>query len=117
MCSYQQLGTNSIINTTVQTCNISSGNSAGGFITDALNYNNYIKNSTVQNTNITGTGNYNDFKQIGAMIGQMWSYNYLNFCFENSSVISNNISGICGTAGIVGTVVGPRNAFLNQEEE
>ncbi|CAL6099844.1 Hypothetical_protein [Hexamita inflata] len=103
ICGYQYLGTNTIINTTVYTCNISAG-SAGGFIANAWNYTNYIQNSTIQNINITGIGQYDEYKQMGVMIGYMVSDSYLNSYIENSSIINNNINGISVTSGFFGQI-------------
>ncbi|CAL6081648.1 Hypothetical_protein [Hexamita inflata] len=101
--AFMEMTNNSIINTTIQMCNISTSISAGGFISRATFYSNIIQNSTVKNINITGTGKYAE--SIGAMIGQMSSNNLITSSYlENSSIINNNILGVSVTAGFIGKI-------------
>ncbi|CAL6114297.1 Conserved_hypothetical protein [Hexamita inflata] len=93
----------SVINTTVQSCNISAGSYVGGFFASVNNQDQQIQNSTIVNINITATGS-DDLKYIGAMIGYLMSDGYFNAYFQNSSVISNNIQGISVTAGVIGQI-------------
>ncbi|CAL6038532.1 Conserved_hypothetical protein [Hexamita inflata] len=106
LCAMQfQLGENKIINTTVQSCNISAGGAVGGFIGVAWTCFHTIQNSTVQNINIsTFYVLYGDQVFNGAMIGQFMSNTALASLFENCSVISNNISGINVSAGVIGYI-------------
>ncbi|CAL6072688.1 Conserved_hypothetical protein [Hexamita inflata] len=100
ICAMQfQLGYNIIINTTVQSCNISAGDAVGGFIGASWTCFHTIQNSTVQNINISTSYSYN-----GAMIGQFMSNTALASLFENCSIISNNISGVDASAGLVGQI-------------
>ncbi|CAL6007390.1 Conserved_hypothetical protein [Hexamita inflata] len=98
---------NLVNNTTVQTCNISAGLTAGGFFSDTLN--NYyicIQNSTVQNINIISTDS-----QIGAMIGRIVGSNKVDMTiyFHNLSISSNNITCRIAASGAVGYIVNYQN--------
>ncbi|CAL6072654.1 Conserved_hypothetical protein [Hexamita inflata] len=103
LCQYCNLGNSSIFNITVQSCNISASDSAGGFISESWSPWTTIQNLTVLNINITGTGN-NDLKYIGAIIGHMVSEYQLIWDFKNINVLSNNIKGTSVTAGVIGQI-------------
>ncbi|CAL6103875.1 Conserved_hypothetical protein [Hexamita inflata] len=105
---------NSVINTTVQTCNISAGTCAAGFFSQALNnYNTYIQNSTAQNNNITSITNYENY--IGTIIGRMGSDVDMTLCLENLSIINNNISAFVTIVGsaVVGKILCSSKGILN----
>ncbi|CAL6027923.1 Conserved_hypothetical protein [Hexamita inflata] len=103
------IANNLVNNTTVQTCNISAGLTAGGLFSDALrNYYICIQNSTVQNINISSTDS-----QIGAMIGRMVGTDKadMTIYFNNLSISSNNITCRITASGAVGYIVNYYNEF------
>ncbi|CAL6005706.1 Conserved_hypothetical protein [Hexamita inflata] len=110
VCS--QMTNNSIVNITVQACNISVGCSSGGYIAEATNYNNYIQNSTIKNINITGISTYTDYIS-GAMIGKLVSRVNMTSCFNNITIINNIVSGVGINSGVVGYIDTQNKGILN----
>ncbi|CAL6081618.1 Conserved_hypothetical protein [Hexamita inflata] len=103
LCSDWNVQTSSVINTTVESCNIVAGGSVGGFFAHGWSvWSNTVLNSTIKNINITSIGN--NLQYIGPMIGQIVSTYYLQANYQNTSIINNNIQGISVTAGVIGQI-------------
>ncbi|CAL6101247.1 Conserved_hypothetical protein [Hexamita inflata] len=114
LCAVSGVKYFSVINTSVQTCNISVKTCAGGFFSQALNnYNGFIQNSTAQNINISSKTIYANY--IGVIIGRMGSEIDMTLCFENLSILNNNISGedaVVGSA-VVAQILCNQKGTLN----